>query len=94
MRALIKTKRKRLATKHADQLLNDLFLFRSILRVHRAVNAVTQMLAQQIALNARQRRARSLDLRDYINAIPVLFDHLRNATNLAFNTVEVFQNLY
>jgi hypothetical protein len=37
---------------------NDLFLFGGVLRVHRAVDTMTQMFAQKVAFDPRERGAR------------------------------------
>jgi hypothetical protein len=48
------------------------------------------MIAQYFFLRTAQRRAHRRNLRHHINAIAIVFDHSRNATDLAFDTIEPF----
>ncbi len=48
------------------------------------------MIAQYFFLRAPQSRAHRRNLRHHINAITTVFDHSRNATDLAFDTIEPF----
>lgn len=51
-------------------------------------DTVTDMVVQYLFLDAVQCGAHGSDLRDDVDAITVVIDHLRQAANLAFDTIE------
>lgn len=85
---ILNCRARRLASKYADQFFDDALSFSGILRHHRLLDAMRHVLTQEIGLNARQCSAYRLDLRDNVDAIAVLFDHLPNAAHLPLNTLE------
>lgn len=81
-----------LPAKYSHKLLNDLLPLSRVLRVHRAVNAMAEVLAQEIAFNAGESRARRLDLRHNVDAIPVGLNHLGDTADLTLDPIEALQN--
>jgi len=51
-------------------------------------NAVLQMIAECLLLDAVQGGTYRADLGQHVNAVAVLLDHARDTANLAFNATE------
>ena len=80
------------ATHHVHQLGDLATLLDLVARGDRAFDAVGDVIAQDFLLGAAQRRTHGRDLRDDVDAVAVLLDHLREATNLALDPAETFSD--
>lgn len=63
-------------------------LFGSIARNDRILDAMSDMVAQNLFLHASKRRACRRNLRNDIDAIPIFLDHPGKTADLAFNPIE------
>jgi P-type Cu+ transporter len=70
------------------QLFNLAALLGFVPRAYRVLHTVTHMVLEDFFLQPPQRSTRRRDLRDDIDAIPILFDHARDATHLSFDPVQ------
>ena len=82
-----------LATKKSHELINHPFAFSAIRRRHRALHAMAEMLPEQITFDARERCPRGFDLCRDVDAVPIVLNHLRYATHLAFDPLQRRQRL-
>ena len=80
--------RESLPTKDADEFIDETLAFCGIRRGHGAVDAMAEMLAQQIAFDSRQRCADRFDLGDDIDAVAIVYDHLRDTANLPLDPLQ------
>ncbi len=80
-----------LSAEYADQLLDDFLLLGPVFRVHRAVNAMAEVLAQKIALDACKSRSRGFDLSHHVDAVSVGLNHLGDAAYLPLDPIEILQ---
>lgn len=55
------------------------------------LDAVTDMIAEKLILDAAQRRADGGDLRDDVDAVAVVLDHAAEAADLSFDPGQSFQ---
>src|SRR6516162_7540260 len=58
--------------------------------IDRVLHAVSYVIPQDFLLDAAKCRPHSGNLGDDVDAIPILVDHLRESTNLAFDPVQPF----
>src|SRR5579863_4791670 len=66
-------------------------LLGSITRGDRVLDAIGDVIAQNFFLSASQRSADCRNLRNDVDAIPILFDHARETAHLALDSVEPFK---
>jgi len=72
--------------------LGDLLLLLGLVATRNGVaDAVIDMIAQDLLLDAPQRRAYGRNLRDDIDAVSVFLDHAGKAANLALDAIEALQ---
>ena len=83
--------RNRSAARSAEDLdeFRDLFPLTGFVACgYRMLYAMGDVIAQDFLFDTSQSRARGRNLRDEVNAIAILVDHLRKTANLAFNAIE------
>ena len=74
----------------SHQFLDLLALLGLVAGSDRMLNAMTDMVAQDLFFKTPQRRAHRRDLGDDVDAVTVLFDHARQAAHLALDPVQTF----
>ena len=77
-------------TYHGHQFRYFFPLIDLVAACNRVFDAKRHVISEYLFLNAPKRSTYSRDLRDDIDAIAVLLDHLRQAANLPFDTAEAF----
>src|SRR5215475_2408733 len=84
-----------LSVRAADYIhqFRDLFPLIGLVAAGNGVlDAMSDMIAQHLLLDAAERGAHRGDLRDDVDAVAVLVDHFRQAPNLAFDPAEPLLN--
>ena len=75
-----------------DQLLDLVPLIGRVARGERVRDTVRDVIVQKL-LNFMQRRPNRVDLRQYVHAIPVVFDHAQPTAHLTSDAPEPFGDL-
>lgn len=76
--------------KHIHEFCNFLALVGFIAGGYGALDAMANMVAKDFLLNAPERCAHGIDLRDDVDTITVFIDHFRQSAHLSFDPVEAF----
>src|SRR5262249_46248505 len=77
---------------HVHQLGDLLALLALVAGRDRVLDAVADMVAQDLLLDAAQRGAHRGNLGDHVDAVAVLLDHAGEPTHLAFDALETFED--
>src|SRR3954454_11131722 len=77
-------------TNHGHQLRDLLALVGLVAAGDRMLDAMRYVIPQHFFLDAAQRGAHRRDLRDDVDAVAILIDHLCQAADLALDPVEAF----
>ena len=75
---------------HRHKFFNFAALLRFASRGYSMLNAVTDMISKDFLLQPSQRCSYGRDLRDDVDAVPVLVHHSGKPADLTFNPCEAF----
>ena len=78
------------STYDSHKLFNFAALLRFGSRGYSMLNAMTDMISKDFLLQPSQRRSYGRDLRDDVDAVPVLVHHSGKPADLTFNPCEAF----
>src|SRR5262245_1109619 len=73
---------------HVDQLVHFAALLTTVAAGDRVLDAVPDMILQNLLLDPPQGSAHRGDLREDVDAVAVALDHAGNSADLAFDSIE------
>jgi hypothetical protein len=76
------------ARQHVDQLVHFAALLTAVAAGDRVLDAVADMILQNLLLDSPQRSAHRRNLREDVNAVAVALDHAGDSADLALDSIE------